>query len=334
MLLPAIAHCPARLNELAGPCASPPAPNSLGYSGPRLAPRPNLGSVSPRQAREAHGRVVFDDADARMAAYDAVEVTTTVLAGGNGGDFSGFDNSSSSSSGIGSGISGSGSGGEEGEGDGADAAARWWGAGGWDAERWRLASFNSFAGPPLLLRLMKQARLNRPTPVQAAAIPVLMAGRDLLLAAPPGSGATASYLIPMLRALTRAQRPRTRNRAAPPALVLAPSRELAAQVAAEAARLCAGGKLKVVCVTGGADAAQQRLALRGGCDLLVATPGRLLDLAARGAVDLRRLRWLVLEEAEALLGPGLGAAARDVVALHLQGGGSGGGGGAPSKNSP
>jgi superfamily II DNA/RNA helicase len=101
------------------------------------------------------------------------------------------------------------------------------------------------------------------------------------------------------------------------------------QVAAEAARLCEGGNLKVVCTTGGADAAGQRLALRGGADLLVATPGRLLDLARRGTVGLGNLRWLVLEEAEALLAPGLDAAVRGVAALRLQHGG-GAPGGAPS----
>ncbi|GBF97064.1 hypothetical protein Rsub_09537 [Raphidocelis subcapitata] len=279
------------------PSINTPRPLSLGYSGPRLASRPDLGSISARQVLEAQGRVVFDDADARMAAFDAMEVSVT--RGQHGGSEPGSSN--------GGDAEGSGSG------DGS----------GWDAAEQRLESFNALRRPPHLLQRMKKARLNRPTPIQSAAIPLLQAGHDVLLAAPPGSGATAAYLVPLLQSLSRASRPRTRNRAYPPALVLAPSRELAQQVAGEAARLTEGGKLKVLCATGGADAAAQRLALRSGCDLLVATPGRLLDLVSRRAVVLYNLRWLVLEEAEALLAPGHDAAVREVVARRT---GSGGGG--------
>ncbi|KIZ02700.1 ATP-dependent RNA helicase [Monoraphidium neglectum] len=123
------------------------------------------------------------------------------------------------------------------------------GAGWWGGEAPQLQSFNDLRALGVqggLLRRMKKARLNRPTPIQSAAIPVLQSGRDLLLASPPGSGATAAYLIPLVQALLRVQRRRTRNRAFPTALVLAPSRELAQQVgllrcaAGAHARSCVG----------------------------------------------------------------------------------------------
>lgn len=152
---------------------------SLGYTGPRLASRPDLGSISALQVREAHGRAAFDDADARMAAYDAMEVTAAVIS--DPGDTPGGASGGASSSG--SDLSSSSAAAAEGE---ADAGSRrWWSAGAWDAERWRLASFNSLSAPRLLLRQMKRARLNRPTPIQGCGpsvccLPACLPARCLL----------------------------------------------------------------------------------------------------------------------------------------------------------
>lgn len=174
-------------------------------------------------------------------------------------------------------------------------------------------SFASLGLHPDLLRTLTQRGHLRPTPIQAAALPAALAGRDLIGAAVTGSGKTLAYVLPILQHLlhTAPETPRPVR-----ALVLVPARDLALQVsdtfAAYAQALAV--RVKVVTVFGGVSVNPQLMALRGGADVVVATPGRLLDLVARrrargpenanSGLRLDRLDTLVLDEADRLLEDG------------------------------
>ena len=139
-----------------------------------------------------------------------------------------------------------------------------------------------------------------PTPVQREAIPAVLAGRDVLASAQTGSGKTAAYVLPLLQGLLDRHHEKTRL---PRALVLVPTRELAQQVG-ETLRELANGlpePLRIAVVFGGVSINPQLMGLRGGADLVVATPGRLLDIVAHNALRLSNVATLVLDEADRLL---------------------------------
>ena len=157
------------------------------------------------------------------------------------------------------------------------------------------------AGP--LAAAAAQAGWRQPTAVQAAVLPLALQGRDGVAVAPTGSGKTGAFLLPLLQRLLAlpgllAERPRLLR-----ALVLAPTRELAAQIHLQARQLADSALpgLKSVLAVGGLSINPQMLALRGGAHLLVATPGRLLDLVAQRALRLDGVQVLVLDEADRLL---------------------------------
>jgi len=153
-----------------------------------------------------------------------------------------------------------------------------------------------------------------PFPVQAAAIPLVLAGRDLAVSAKTGSGKTLAFAAPILDRLALAP---ARKGGLVRALVLVPSRELAAQVGAVFIGLCrgAGLSLAVRVAHGGTSINPQMLALRGGADVLVATPGRLLDLAKRNAARLGAVEYLVLDEADKMLDQGFRDELGSILAL-------------------
>jgi ATP-dependent RNA helicase RhlE len=145
-----------------------------------------------------------------------------------------------------------------------------------------------------------------PSAVQSAAIPVLLEGRDALVSAPTGSGKTAAYALPLVqllidRAVPVAQLAGGRRRLT--ALVLVPTRELAMQVEALLRQLLPAvhAHIKPLAVFGGVSINPQLMRLRGGVEVLVATPGRLLDLIDHNALDVRFVEMLVLDEADRLL---------------------------------
>ncbi len=141
-----------------------------------------------------------------------------------------------------------------------------------------------------------------PTPVQSASIPLVLTGVDLLARAQTGTGKTAAFSLPMIdRLLVR--RPRTRTRG-PVGLVLVPTRELAQQVQRALATYGAPAKLRVTAIFGGAPMMAQVRALRNGTDIVVATPGRLIDHLQRRTVDLSAVEILVLDEADRMLDMG------------------------------
>jgi ATP-dependent RNA helicase RhlE len=151
-----------------------------------------------------------------------------------------------------------------------------------------------------LLRALEAAGFQAPFPIQAQAIPPALAGRDLAAVAPTGSGKTAAFALPILQRLTQGA---PAERGPVRALVLVPTRELAAQVGEAFVQL---GRFlptppRTRVVFGGSSVNPQMMALRGGTDILVATPGRLLDLVTRNAVRLGQVETLVLDEADRML---------------------------------
>ena len=171
---------------------------------------------------------------------------------------------------------------------------------------------------PALVHAAGELGFATPTPIQTEAIPAILQGADVLGAAQTGSGKTAAFALPLLQRLQdglaadRQQAPRGVR-----ALVLVPTRELAAQVGDVVRNLAQAlpQPLKVAVVFGGVSVNPQMLALRGGADVLVATPGRLLDLARQNAVQLSTTRLLVLDEADRLLDMGFAEELTHVLAL-------------------
>ena len=154
-----------------------------------------------------------------------------------------------------------------------------------------------------------------PTPVQQQAIPLVLKGRDLVASAQTGTGKTAAFTLPVLQLLMGGKEPKPKGSAvtAPRALVITPTRELAQQIDRVASVVCEACGLRAVVVMGGARFDKQVKALTHGCDLLVATPGRLIDLNERGIVDLTRVRTLVLDEADRMLDMGFWPSVRKIV---------------------
>jgi len=171
---------------------------------------------------------------------------------------------------------------------------------------------------PQLLEALTACGYEEPTPIQAQTIPALLAGRDVIGSAQTGTGKTAAFVLPALHRLAQqpnAPAPKHRMSSAPRVLVLAPTRELAQQVAEQAVRY--GQRLRVctVCLYGGAPYPVQNRQLQRGADFLVATPGRLLDHIERGRVDLSRLEVLVLDEADRMLDMGFADDVERIIAL-------------------
>jgi ATP-dependent RNA helicase RhlE len=173
-------------------------------------------------------------------------------------------------------------------------------------------SFSDLGLKPELLRAVADKGYDTPSPIQIQAIPAVLAGRDVLAGAQTGTGKTAGFVLPILQRLAAAVAPGDR---APRALILAPTRELAAQVAQSVRDYGKYVPLRVTQVFGGVSINPQISALRSGCDILVATPGRLLDLAQQRAADLSKVDVLVLDEADRMLDMGFIHDIRRIIKL-------------------
>ncbi len=158
--------------------------------------------------------------------------------------------------------------------------------------------FNQLGLPPSLVNNVLKLGYETPTPIQAQAIPAVQAGRDLVATAQTGTGKTAAFLLPVLQRLL------TRPRGATGALVLTPTRELANQIELVFRGLAAGTPLRSALVVGGAPPYPQERALRAGADVVVATPGRLLDHMGRGTGNMSALQALILDEADQMFDMG------------------------------
>jgi len=156
-----------------------------------------------------------------------------------------------------------------------------------------------------LLDVLIEEGYEKPTPIQAKAIPVAMTGRDILGSAQTGTGKTAAFALPILHRLhTQAADKNRRGPTLPRALVLAPTRELADQIGESLMTYGRRTTLRHACVYGGVSMFHQVRALRGGVDVLVATPGRLMDLMEQGHADLSAVEVFVLDEADRMLDMG------------------------------
>lgn len=157
-----------------------------------------------------------------------------------------------------------------------------------------MKSFEAFGLPNWLLENLKKKRVSVPTDIQKRSIPLIMDGVDVIAKAPTGTGKTLAYLLPSLTRLEA-------NSRHVQMLILAPTRELAIQITDEISQLIEGEALKLLAVYGGVDTASQLKKLGRGIDIVVATPGRLIDHMKQGSIDLKHLKILVLDEADQML---------------------------------
>ncbi|MBQ4834447.1 DEAD/DEAH box helicase [Pseudoalteromonas sp. MMG010] len=181
------------------------------------------------------------------------------------------------------------------------------------------SNFNELGLIPELLARLSDLEYITPTPIQAKAIPSILTDSDLIAGANTGSGKTATFALPMLQKIFLAQgvkkTPGKGNYVS--GLILVPTRELATQVADSVKSYSAhfNGAIKTVAVFGGVSVNAQMQALRGGADIIVATPGRLLDLISSNAVKLDKINTLVLDEADRMLGLGFTEELTELLAL-------------------
>lgn len=168
-------------------------------------------------------------------------------------------------------------------------------------------SFSGYELDPRCLQVLQAMKITTPSPVQAKAIPVALTGRDIVTTAQTGTGKTLAFSLPSLTRLAR------ENRAPNRMLVLAPTRELCAQVESVLREFCRPLKMHSVAIYGGVGMNGQLEKLKRGCDIVVATPGRLLDHLSRGAIKFSNLEILVFDEADRMLDMGFLPDIRKIV---------------------
>jgi ATP-dependent RNA helicase RhlE len=174
-------------------------------------------------------------------------------------------------------------------------------------------SFDQLGLRPELLRAVADSGYDTPTPIQREAIPVILAGRDLMAGAQTGTGKTAAFVLPILQRLHEA--PASVDRRSVRALILVPTRELALQVEESVRTYGTHVPLRSVTVYGGASLPDQVRELEAGAEIVVATPGRLLDLVWRGTIDFGSVEFLVLDEADRMLDMGFIDDIRTIISL-------------------
>lgn len=157
------------------------------------------------------------------------------------------------------------------------------------------SGFRSLSLSPALLAALDRAGYREPTPIQAAFIPEVLQGRDVMGQAQTGTGKTAAFVLPFLNGW------KDTNLPGPQAIVLAPTRELVVQVAQEAAKLTPHRRCRTVPIYGGQRVRTQLTELKKGANIVVGTPGRVLDLLARGCLSFANARYVVLDEADRML---------------------------------
>jgi len=172
-----------------------------------------------------------------------------------------------------------------------------------------VSSFADAGVSPHILAALAALGITEPVSVQAEAIPGLMQGRDVVIEAPTGSGKTLAFLIPMIERMKG-------KGAGPRALIVTPTRELALQVEKVLVSLKTG--LRSTVLYGGVGYATQRLALKSGVDVVVGTPGRILDMVGQGKLSLSRVEYLVLDEADEMLDAGFAPSVEKLIGLTYE----------------
>ncbi|CAL4068086.1 unnamed protein product [Meganyctiphanes norvegica] len=183
-----------------------------------------------------------------------------------------------------------------------------------------ISSFSDMKLTEIIQNNVALTKYTKPTPVQKYALPFIMAKRDLMACAQTGSGKTAAFLVPILNQIyeggpsqIKNNNQRGRSKQYPLALVLAPTRELATQIYEESRKFAYRAHVRTCVVYGGADVVSQMRDLSRGCHLLVATPGRLVDMIDRGKIGLDNCMYLVLDEADRMLDMGFEPQIRRIV---------------------
>lgn len=162
-------------------------------------------------------------------------------------------------------------------------------------------SFSALGLSPAILDALSEQGYKKPSPIQSKTIPEVLSGRDLLAAAQTGSGKTAAFTLPILESLSHSAQAQSNQTLA---LILTPTRELAAQVKDNIQSYSKYLHVRCEVVFGGVKINPQMMRLRKGTDILVATPGRLLDLYQQNAIRFNKLKFLVLDEADRMLDMG------------------------------
>ncbi len=170
-------------------------------------------------------------------------------------------------------------------------------------------NFSQLGLAPAQVRSCESLGYTEPTPIQLQAIPVVLSGQDLIGCAETGTGKTAAFLLPIIQRITEKAKPGVR------VLVLAPTRELASQIQKNYSELNCVKSNRSAIIIGGASARTQMTDLRRGVAVVIATPGRLLDLVERGAINLALIEVLVLDEADRMLDMGFLPAIRRILAM-------------------
>ncbi|KAL4494663.1 hypothetical protein ABPG73_004103 [Tetrahymena malaccensis] len=165
--------------------------------------------------------------------------------------------------------------------------------------------------PQYIMNEVTHAKFDKPSPIQSLAFPVVLSGHDLIGIAETGSGKTLSFLLPSIVHINA--QPTVKKGDGPIVLVLAPTRELAMQIERESERFGKSSKLKCACIYGGADKYSQRALLQQGVDVVIATPGRLIDFLESETTTLRRVTYLVLDEADRMLDMGFEIQIRKIL---------------------
>uniref|UniRef100_A0A6G1S5H1 RNA helicase n=1 Tax=Aceria tosichella TaxID=561515 RepID=A0A6G1S5H1_9ACAR len=173
-----------------------------------------------------------------------------------------------------------------------------------------VCSFAHFKFDEKLMKVIRRSEYYQPTPIQAQAIPAALLGRNMIGIAMTGSGKTAAYLWPMIIHIMN--QPNLKQGDGPIGLILVPTRELALQVYGEAKKFSSSYKLSVVCAYGGGSRYEQTKDLEAGAEIVVATPGRIIDLIKTGATNLKRVTYLVLDEADRFFEMGFEAQVRSI----------------------
>ncbi|ETO22562.1 hypothetical protein RFI_14635 [Reticulomyxa filosa] len=184
-----------------------------------------------------------------------------------------------------------------------------------------LVSFDDSKLHEQLLYNVARCKYSKPTPVQKYAVPCIMTGKDLMACAQTGSGKTAAFLLPIIHRMMTSSPPNKRNdrpfyhrgKATPRAVILSPTRELAIQIEEQARKFLWKTGMRSVVVYGGADAGSQLKNLSRGCELIVATPGRLLDFMETGKVSVEAVQFCVLDEGDRMLDMGFMPQIQDII---------------------
>lgn len=174
-----------------------------------------------------------------------------------------------------------------------------------------VTTFEEASFPDYIMDSIKKAGFSKPSPIQVQGWPVALSGHDMIGIAATGSGKTCAFLLPGMVHINA--QPHLQRGDGPVALILAPTRELAVQIKEEADKFGGSSGIKNICVYGGAPKHEQARALRDGVEIVIATPGRLIDFLESGTTNLRRVTYLVLDEADRMLDMGFEPQIRKII---------------------